>query len=207
MQAASLVNRRKHNMATLLAPLVAAFGLVVVTCSADAGLAVNVGNVSLNADQAGQERTFNFTGSATVTDFEFDIQVGDGGTDLGGTASGPRITSIDLVGSAFGSGGTQTNVISYALARQSILELASTTNLFDGVLAKVTFDTTGMLDSSSQSLLLSGVAGSFSTSFYNNSVLVPLSIANGTLTVVPEPASLGLLGLGVLLIARRSHAM
>ncbi|WP_432799174.1 hypothetical protein [Poriferisphaera sp. WC338] len=148
--------------------------------------------INLLPNAADQEISFFISGITTpAIGLEFDIQVGDGGIDLGGDNTGPVITHIDLISNTIFADGspTQTDVVTFDLARQSTIDVVSTV-LEDGLLATVTFSTVGM-DSGSYDLLLSGVAGSFNTDLFD-SIGNPLSITapNGTINVIPEPLAI-----------------
>lgn len=201
MQSRNVLHRSKQTGRLLAAALVAA---AMLAGTAKADVAVSVGDLVLSANQANQVRQFYFTGSGSIDAFEFDIQIGDGGAELGGTSMGPRITAIDLKTGTFASGGAQANVVSFPLACQSTVDMSSPVSVSGGLLATVTFDTTGMLIASTQPLLLSGVAGSYSTRFLNGVTPVGSTITNGTISVVvPEPASLGILSLAAVAMLGR----
>ena len=173
-------------------------------------LVVSAGDVSLRPNMAGQAVQFFVTGSDAVAGLELDIQVGDGGSDLGGTNVGPTITSIDLItGTAFQvDSAAQADVVTFPRARQSTVDIAGSVTAdagTGGLIATVVFDTTGQTPGT-YDLLLSGVAGSFSTQFFaQNGDPIQTTVTNGTveITPVPEPASLGLLAVGGLTLLRR----
>jgi hypothetical protein len=167
-------------------------------CAPARAAVINVGNILLAADTAGQTRQFFVTGAEQVGGLEFDIQVGDGGSAFGGVDTGPRITAIDLkTGTIFGASSNQADTASFPLARQSTVDLNVGTVLDNGLIATVTFDTTGILTPLTRNLLLKGVAGSFNTHFVDGTLAnnVPTTIIDGTVAVVvPEPAPAALTG-------------
>lgn len=181
----------------LFAAMVAAAALAGTAGSTKADFTINVGNFVLNANEPNQVRQFQFTGSGVVDTLEFVIEIGDG-------SSGPKITAIDLKTGTFAGAGTQANVVTDPWAQMSTVDLPST-SITGGLLATVTFDTTGLLYASSQPLLLSGVYDSYNTRFISAGSVVPTTVTNGTISVVPEPMSLGLLAVGALGLLRRKR--
>jgi hypothetical protein len=174
---------------------------------------INVGTISLQPNQAGQIVEFqltvtNPTAVNSINGFEFNIQVGDGGADLGGSDLGPVITGINLVGGtiwATATSPTQANVVEFDLARQSSVDFATPIALTGTpIIARVEFSTLGIGPNSTAPLLLTGVAGSFDTKLFAGASEVPLTITNGFVTTVPEPASLAMVAVAaVALTARR----
>ena len=182
---------------------------------AGAALTINVGNVTLQPNLAGQVRSFNVTSTGNdpqVDGLEFDIQVGDGGAALGGTDTGPVISSIDLVNGTIFAGGSQANPSASPLAAQSTVDLNGGLVTASGLIAKVTFDTTGMNTALTEPLKFDNVAGSFNTHFVDaNGAALATTINDGTISIVtPEPASAALFAIGaagLLLIRRRRQTV
>jgi len=197
MQHRELLHRSKNMGRLLFAAMVAAAALAGTAGSTKADFTINVGNFVLNANEPNQVRQFQFTGSGVVDTLEFVIEIGDG-------SSGPKITAIDLKTGTFAGAGTQANVVTDPWAQMSTVDLPST-SITGGLLATVTFDTTGLLYASSQPLLLSGVYDSYNTRFISAGSVVPTTVTNGTISVVPEPMSLGLLAVGALGLLRRKR--
>lgn len=200
MQNRNLLHPSAGASRLLLAAVVAALALAGAAGSARAAFAIDVGDVILAPNQANQVRQFQFTGSGVADTLEFVIEVGDG-------SGGPRITAIDLKTGTFAGTGTQADVVTEPWAQLKTVDLAST-SISAGLLATVTFDTTGLSGPSSQPLLLTGVyvAGSevLRTRFISEGSAVPTTVTNGTISIaVPEPASIGLLGVGALALLRR----
>lgn len=136
--------------------------------------------------------------------FEFNVQIGDGGVDLGGSDAGPVFGSIDLItGTVWdGNGATQTDVVQFPLARQSVVD-AATDVLADGLIGTIEIDTTGIF-TGLVDFRVNGVAGSFDSTFFRDGVALDTTSTNGTLRIgaVPEPStlfmlmSIGLIGTG-----------
>jgi hypothetical protein len=163
---------------------------------------IEVGNVVLQPGISGQQVMFFATGNELVDGLEFDIQVGDGGSDVGGTDVGPIITAIDLItGTPFeGNSPTQVDVVTFDRARQSTVDVPADVALSANTkVATVTFDTTGVA-TGSYDLLLSGVAGAFDTTYFDGGTEVTTVVVNGQITVVPEPSAILLLVLGLAMV-------
>ena len=166
---------------------------------------INVGDHNLLPNTSGQVIEFSVSGGDLVIGLEFDIQVGDGGADIGGTDTGPVMTAIDLLSGTIFEGGTQGDVVEFPLARQSTVDVEETVTA-NGPIASVTFDTTGMF-TGTYDLLLSGVAGSFNTTFYDEAGNpISTDVTNGTITI-PEPTSMALLAFGGLALIRRRRVL
>lgn len=173
---------------------------ISITASVNAAPVVSFGVnqvVELLPNAAGQQVPFFVTGIDQVDGLELDLQIGDGGVDLGGSSQGPTITGIDLInGTIFeNSSPNQADVVGFSRARQSTVDTASKITS-DGLFATVTFDTTGVLPGD-YPLLLTGVAGAFDTTFFDGVSPVSATIPNGVLSVtaIPEPGSFGLLAI------------
>jgi hypothetical protein len=171
--------------------------------SLSAGLVVNVGSHLLQPDQANQTITLNLTGAVNLAGLDFRAQVEDG-------ASGPKITGVDLVtGTLFAANNSGPGSLQGGswTPYRSVTTSAGTVS-GDGVLATLTVDTTGITSGGTWSLLLSATANG-PTEFLDGSVeLIPATITDGSMTVVPEPASMAVVGSlllgGAWLIRRRT---
>ena len=153
---------------------------------------VNIIDLAPNmADQSVSFFVFGLAADGGADGFEFDLQVGDGGAALGGSDTGPVIGAIDLItGTIFaGRSPNQQNVVDTPLAKQSTVDTTSVANV-DGLVATVLFDTTGF-DSGLYEFRLSGVAGSFNSTFFRGATALPGSAPNGFIRIsaVPEPTS------------------
>ena len=182
-----------------------------LTAGAWASPIINVGTTEA---QPGTTKTFSIsvTGGGSVQGLDLYIQIGDGGTANSGSGTKPIITGVDIVGAGtmFNASNTgQTNAFTSDLLWA--VSTTTDTNVADyldasGVLAYVTIDTTGTAIGESYPLLLSGVAkGAFGEPGVDTDFAsVPAAITNGQINIVPEPATLSLLGLAALgIIARR----
>ena len=129
----------------------------------------------------------------------FYIQVGDGGSANGGSDTIPVITNIDIVGpgtifneSNTGQTNTFTSDLLWAISTTTDASVAGQL-VADGLLAYVTFDTTGTILGESWSLMLTGVAtGIFGDPGVDTSFAgVPANITNGTISIVKNPEVVG----------------
>ena len=148
------------------------------------------------------------SGGDAVEGLDLYIQIGDGGSDNGGTDTIPVFTSIDIVGAGTMFNGNNTGQVN--TFEGDLLRVASTTTdsgtvNATGTVAYVTIDTTGTSDGESYPLLLKGVAaGMFPPSGVDTDFAgVPIDITNGTINIIPEPASALLLLIGAPLLGLR----
>lgn len=176
---------------------IAAILLCVGSAKADAVISygVNEGGVffiDLQANTGNQARPFFVSGGDNVNGLELDLQIGDGGVFIGGTDTGPRMGTIDMItGTIFaGASPTQQNVVNSPLAKQSTVDTTSLVTA-NGLIAQVVFDTTG-IGPGLYAFRLSGVAGQFNSTFFNSATPVTTIAPNGFLrvTAIPEPSSL-----------------
>lgn len=162
--------------------LVAAVGLAVPV---QAALIIDVGTLELLPDTRNQLIHINVSGGDSVEGLNFFAQVADGGPALGGIDVGPKITAVNLItGTIFepnNLGQFPVQSFPQAIAALTISDTPDPVIHGTGRLATLTIDTTG-LDSGTWGLFLTDtVLGD--TDFAG----VPVSVFNGSLTVVPIP--------------------
>lgn len=176
------------------------------------GAAINVGNIELQPNQAGQVASITVTGGGQVGGINFIAVVNGGGPTMPeidesfpAGLPGPTITSVAITGpgTLAPTNFNSPNVLQITpqLYTSSFLTTGSNTFLADGTLALITFDTTGFFGGV-YTLALSYPPVDQATDFAG----VPIDITNGTITVVPEPTTFGCIVAGTLVIARRRRA-
>jgi hypothetical protein len=107
--------------------------------------AVNAGTHVLAPNMAGQQVPILVSGSDAVSGIDLFVQVGDGGTTVGGDDTGPRITQVDLVsGTIFAGNNTGVFLDPAPLIWGATTTTQSGSVSASGVLATLTIDTTGM---------------------------------------------------------------
>ncbi len=165
--------------------------------SAGAALFIDVGSPTLLPGAPGQEVAIRISNDGPPVDlggFELLIQVADGGPGAGGSIVGPRIDGVDLLtGTPFEGHalGGQFPALDNSPQRQfwNVVSLSATLGTgSDLLLATVSFDSTG-LSPGTWDLSLSGFEGANTRLLDRQGTALDVSIANGTLTVVPEPAA------------------
>ena len=193
-----------------LIPMFALCSLAVVANQANADVFIDYGVddggtlfIDLQAETANQVVQIFATGIVAdggADAMEFDVQIGDGGSDLGGTDTAPVITSIDLItGTVWAPNSpNQQDVVEFPLARQSTVDTTSLVTT-DGLIATIEFDTTGF-GVGEIDFLLNGVAGSFDTTLFQGVNTLTTIAPNGIIrvTAIPEPASAGVLLIGLI---------
>lgn len=164
--------------------------------------------IDLRPDTAGQQIQLFATGFAAdggADGLELDVQIGDGGTAIGGTDTGPVIQGVDLItGTVWGPlGPNQQDVVATPLATQTTVDTTSL-NVADGLIGTITIDTTGFdINSPDISFRLTNVAGSFNTTFFQGASTLDTVAPDAVIRMVPEPGSalilagLGLVGIGI----------
>ena len=149
-----------------------------------------------------------------VAGLEFNLQIADGGPGVGGSISGPSITSIDLVSGTIFDGLSPNVTIDADFSQIQVHSLdldSGTTSVSTGgplLLATATIDTTGFTTLGQTWDLLLGGTLNGDTSFFDGSAN-PLgfdTLNNGSLQIaisaVPEPEEYALFaGLGLVIFA------
>jgi hypothetical protein len=193
--------KRPTHLAGLVA--LAACGVLLSALPAAAEIYIDVGKVMLRPDTPGQRVLVRLTTDAAdrVAGCNFNAEIGDAGSAFGGI-DGPAITAVDMeIGTIFaGNNRGQTDLGSLAqLATYSIVTDSGTVAA-EGLLATLTIDTTGFTTPGATWKLELDHTLNGPTDF------APLHaiISDGTITLIPEPASMALLGCGALsLLVRR----
>jgi hypothetical protein len=159
-------------------------GLVWAVPQVQGAITIEVGDHLLVPNMAGQTIEIRVSGGDAVEGLNLDVQVGDGGAELGGTQDGPVITGADvLTGTIFSGNNTgQRNPGSYGQLAIRSTTTASGTVEATGLLVTITVDTTGFA-SGAWNLRLSGTLNG-DTDFAG----VSATIVNGTITVGLKPA-------------------
>ena len=178
---------------------------VLSAASASPFPSIDVGDHVLQADTPGQTITIRVSGSQPVSGLNLLVQIGDGGPALGGTA-GPQITDVNVATGILGDGLPYLEAaplkLPHAAASYIAITMSGVSVPADGVLAELTLDTTGFAVGTWDLKLagvLTGYPGPHNTDFAG----IPADIHNGSITIVPEPATLSLLALAVLPLPRR----
>lgn len=192
--------------------VVLALGLLLcVPAIAQAASSIVVGNHVLLPNTAGQNINLNVTGNDNIGAVDLFMVIN------GGTGPAPIVTAANVVapGTIFGSVansglglfGAPNNPPS--LTPATATTTASGTVVSNGLLAVITFDTTG-IPAGVYSWALTGhpLFGDTDFGTDENFDFIYPTVTNGTLTIVPEPASvvMGLFaaaGVGVVAIRKR----
>lgn len=164
--------------------------LVILPLSASAAIVIDVGDYQLLPNTPDQVRDILVTGTDQVQGLNFYSQVASG-------SSGPIISDVDIIGTDtifFGNNVGMTDLDGSGNPDAApqwegrTTTTAAGTVLADGLLARMTFDTTGLFNTDSVitwDLLLSGTLNG-STDFAGTAA----SITNGTLFfAIPEPST------------------
>lgn len=171
----------------MMKQLICLLAVVAGSVSVSRGAAIVVGHHELYSNLPNQKIQLFVTGGDAVEGLNFNLQIGDGGPDLGGLTSGPRITAVDLLtGTIFDGNNTgEQDPGSYPQLALRTTTTSTGTVSAQGLLATITIDTTGYFMGTWPLSLSDTLNGP--TDFAGHSA----AITNGTLqvtTVVPEPS-------------------
>lgn len=188
---------------------IGAFSIAVLSGSVCiAAPTIQVGDHMLQAGQAGQVITINVTNGAPVAGVLFNVQISDGGSaNMDGTLdTGPFITDVDLLTDTIfetNNDGVSDLGSFPQLAMRSVIT-SSGTVFASGQLATVTLSTVGV-PPGVYDLKLFDTLNSYTTFLNSNGSELSTSIFDGTVTVLPEPTTFGLVGLVAAAGMRRSR--
>ena len=188
-------------------PVLAGIGsaLFAAAASATAAPIIVVGSHDLAANTAHQPIAIRVTGAQGIGSLSLNAQIGDGnGTDR------PVFDGVDLVGSGtlFAANHLSPDDIGSTprLATWTLVTANSTVSAEDALLTTLYIDTTGVSSGTFDLSLGNTLNGS--TAFFDETgtgEIANTAITNGSFTVVPEPTSLGLAGVGAMLLLRRKR--
>lgn len=152
--------------------------------------AIDAGMHTLAPNMAGQQVQIHVTGGEAVSGIDFFVQVGDGGPDVGGDDTGPKITQLDLAtGTIFAA--NHTDVFTDPAPARLLWGAATTTNSgtvpANGILATLTIDTTGI--TTGQFDLILNPPSTGPTAFADAGVVTNLT--NGSLQIGAAPTLTG----------------
>lgn len=187
--------------------------------SVSTGATIGVGTWDVPVGSSAFEIPLVIEGGDTITDAQLYVQVADGGAGVGGSIDGPDIVNVEVKPFDIG-GGVEASIWASApggivtpltVATQLdqfwevLIELdqAGESVAADGLLAVITIDASGFTEGESFELRLAGVAGGNDTFLLDDGADVPLTVTNGVINIVPEPASVVMLGASVLVLLRR----
>lgn len=190
-----------HTLKPTRIPVVISTSVLALIASwTQAAVLLPISTFDLAPNTPDQQIQFHFTsdGTAGAAGLEFNIQIADGGTGVGGSISGPSITSIDLVtGTIFDSLSPNVTIdANFPQMQVHSLDLdSSTASIPPGqlLLATATIDTTGFSTIGQTWDLKLGGTLNGDTRFFDAgaSELGFDSISNGSLRIanspVPEP--------------------
>lgn len=183
--------------------LVLFFAIGIVSANAQLTVAPDSLNISQDANAL---LTFSVAGGSNVNALQFVLQIGDGGSDMGGTDTKPTIQSVELVTDCIFSSGTQQEIVAYPLACMYSVDDSVNVITATGQIAKVSLNTSLLNIGDTFTIKMSDVSGQDTFFDYNGT---PIGTTSGTfvMTVVPEPATMAILAIGCLSWAcRRKHA-
>ena len=181
----------------IVRPLPALLAAALFTVASASGQGViNVGNYFLLPDTSGQLIELFVSGDQAVQGLNFNAQIGDGGPAAGGTNSGPSISAVFLLEDTIfaGNNNGQHDPGSFPQLAIRTVSTFNGTVRASGLLAKVVIDTTGFQQGTWTFALKNTLNGP--TDFAGR----PVTITDGTLSIIPEPGTsvIFLLGLGAL---------
>ncbi|HUT58008.1 MAG TPA: hypothetical protein VNA25_09190 [Phycisphaerae bacterium] len=155
---------------------------------------INVDDHGLLPNTPGQVINISVTGGEQVNGLQFNLQVADGGPENGGSIDGPVITNVDILTGTIFDGNNWGDLgwgpipgPGPAQLWESWTLTASDTVPAAGLLAKVTFDTTGFFDAISWDLWMKPTLNGKSMLFSPDPIDVV--IYNGSITLGPTPQS------------------
>ena len=165
---------------------------VASPCEAITGANVSLGHYYLQPNTPNQTIPIYVSGGAQVSGLNFNLQMGDGGPEVGGTP-GPVFTSLDLTNNTIFqydfSDPVDTGSVPQLLTWYVLTQNAGDHVAADGLLATATIDTTGYSDRT-WSLDISDTLNG-PTNFTDGGT-IPATLIDGLITVVPEPSSIAL---------------
>jgi hypothetical protein len=124
-------------------PLACVFALIAPATAQAAN--ITAGMHTLLPDMPGQQVQIFTTGGEAVSGIDFFVQIGDGGTIVGGVDTGPTITDLDLVtGTIFAANNSGVFTDPAPLIWGATTTTTTGTVPANGLLATLTIDTTGL---------------------------------------------------------------
>src|SRR5688572_27391250 len=150
--------------------------------------AIDAGMHTLVPNMPGQQVQIHVSGGEAVSGIDLFVQVGDGGTTVGGDDTGPEITNLDLVtGTIFAANHTDVFTDPAPLIWGATTTTTTGTVAANGILATLTIDTTGITTGQFDLLLNPPATGP--TAFADAGVVTNLT--NGLLQIGVAPALTG----------------
>jgi hypothetical protein len=150
--------------------------------------AINAGMHTLQPNMPGQQVQIQVTGGEAVSGIDLFVQVGDGGTTVGGDDTGPKITNLDLVtGTIFAANHTDVFTDPAPLIWGATTTTNTGTVAASGVLATLTIDTTGITTGQFDLILNPSATGA--TAFADAGITTNLT--NGSLQIGAAPTLTG----------------